>query len=391
MKILHVVPTYLPAVRYGGPIYSVHGLCRSLAEAGHEIHVFTTNVDGPSASPVPLERPVDRDGVKVWYFPSSFLRRLYYSPSMGRALRERTGSFEIVHNHSVFLWPTWEAARQCRRKKIPYAVSPRGMLVRELIRKKNPALKNGWIFLAEKNNLENASVIHLTSEEEKKEILKFGFKLRRLAVVPNGVDIPAEKSAAKDGLSPNVKRVLEAGTPYILFLGRINWKKGLDRLVEAMKRIPGDARLVIAGNDEEGYAKKIEKLAAGFGVAARINFTGPVYGADKQALYENAECFVLPSVSENFGNSVIEAMASGCPAVVTPGVGLSGLVRSSGGGLVADGDPDSLGRAITGLLADPAARERMSSDARKASLSFSWGRAAAEMSAVYGEVLADAR
>ena len=69
LKLLHVVPTYLPATRYGGPIYSVHGLCKALAVRGHEVHVFTTNVDGPGDSAVPLGRPVDLDGVKVWYFP----------------------------------------------------------------------------------------------------------------------------------------------------------------------------------------------------------------------------------------------------------------------------------------------------------------------------------
>ena len=77
MRILHVVPTYIPAYRYGGPIYSVHGLCKVLAAHGHDIHVFTTNVDGPNDSDVPLGTPVDMDGVKVWYFPSKHLRRLY--------------------------------------------------------------------------------------------------------------------------------------------------------------------------------------------------------------------------------------------------------------------------------------------------------------------------
>src|SRR5262249_2892122 len=68
MRILHVVPTYLPAVRYGGPIFAVHGLCRALARRGHHVEVFTTNVDGSGASPVPLGEPVDLDGVQIRYF-----------------------------------------------------------------------------------------------------------------------------------------------------------------------------------------------------------------------------------------------------------------------------------------------------------------------------------
>src|SRR4029077_18256535 len=86
LHLLHVVPTYLPAVRYGGPIRSVHALCRGLAELGHEVHVFTTSVDGRGDSAVPLGTPVALEGVQVPYSPSRFLRRLYWSPPMRRAL-----------------------------------------------------------------------------------------------------------------------------------------------------------------------------------------------------------------------------------------------------------------------------------------------------------------
>src|SRR5512144_1838241 len=107
MRILHVVPSYLPAARYGGPIFAVHGLCRALAARGHHVEVFTTNVDGPYNSAVPLRIPIPLDGVRVTYFPSEALRRLYWSPPLGRALHADLASFTVVHLHSVFLWPTW--------------------------------------------------------------------------------------------------------------------------------------------------------------------------------------------------------------------------------------------------------------------------------------------
>src|SRR5688572_27531957 len=110
MRILHVVPTYLPATRYGGPIYSVHGLCKALVELGHEVEVCTTSVDGPGDSVVPYEQPVLLDGVRVRYFRSARLRRLYYAPDMKRYLREAMRAFDVLHLHSVFLWPTSMAA-----------------------------------------------------------------------------------------------------------------------------------------------------------------------------------------------------------------------------------------------------------------------------------------
>src|SRR5262245_28937163 len=115
MKILHVVPTYYPAVRYGGPIQSVHGLASSLAAQGHDVHVYTTNANGPGVSRVPVDRPVPLDGVMVWYFATSFGRRVYRSVRMRQALSENIANFDIVHLHSVFLWPTSAAAQAARR------------------------------------------------------------------------------------------------------------------------------------------------------------------------------------------------------------------------------------------------------------------------------------
>jgi len=145
LKILHVVPSYLPATRYGGPIRSVHGLARAQAARGHDVKVFTTNVDGPTVSPVSVGVPVDISGVEVWYFPTSVGRRLYRSPAMAAALYHGGMSFDIVHLHSVFLWPTMMAARWATSTATPYVLTPRGMLVADLIARKSRWLKRTWI------------------------------------------------------------------------------------------------------------------------------------------------------------------------------------------------------------------------------------------------------
>src|SRR4030095_10027708 len=163
LRLLHVVPTYLPALRYGGPIRSVHALCRALAADGHDVHVFTTSVDGPGDSDVALEQPVDLEGVKVTYFPSRRLRRLYWSPPMRRALAASVGGFDVGHLHAVYLWPIWAAARAAHAHGVPYVISPRGMLVPELIRRKSRWVKAAWIALVERGNLEAAAPIHATA------------------------------------------------------------------------------------------------------------------------------------------------------------------------------------------------------------------------------------
>lgn len=380
MKVLHVVPSYLPATRYGGPIYSVHGLCKALAQRGHEVSVFTTNVDGPNDSAVPLGQPVEVDGVQVWYFPSRILRRLYWAPGLGRALREQIDTFDVVHLHSVFLWPTWVAARSAFKAGIPYMVAPRGMLVRDLIKRKNRFVKTLWIRCIERRTLTQASGIHITAEIEQQELEKFDFDLPPMFYVPNGIDEidSAAINSEKDDVVPDY--------PYVLFLGRLHWKKGLDRLIRAWPHVT-DINLVIAGNDEENYQQEMEKLAKCEGVEDRIKFIGPVYGDDKWQLYKNAKIFILPSYSENFGNVVLEAMAMGCPVIVTPEVGLSRVVEQNECGIVTPGDPESLAKDIVQLLKNPDECKKFGLNAKRiAHDHYSWSTVALSMQKAYQSI-----
>jgi len=354
MRILHVVPTYLPATRYGGPIYSVHGLCKALVNNGHEVHVFTTNVDGSADSPVPLLQPVEMDGVKIWYFPSQYLRRLYLSPLLMKCLREEITGFDIVHLHSVFLWPTWAAARMARKFGVPYVLSPRGMLVKDLIKRKNRFLKTMWIYLVEKRNIVGATFVHLTSEVELKELGSLNLCFGDTVIIPNGVEDPADWDM--NTVSSDILDVIK-NQSLILFLGRINWKKGLDRLIDAMPSIQG-AHLVIAGNDEENYLPQLENLVSNKNLENRVTFIcRNITGADKEALFSAAKVFVLPSYSENFGNTVPEAMIRACPVVVTEEVGAADLVRHAQAGRVVSAN--HLSDAVNEVLADPLSASRI--------------------------------
>lgn len=386
MRILHVVPTYLPAYRYGGPIQSVHGLCRALARRGHDVHVFTTNVDGRSNSEVPLASSVDRDGVKVWYFQSKYLRRLYWAPAMKKKLDEQVNQFDLLHLHSIYLWPTWMAARAARRARIPYLVAPRGMLVKELIERKNRWIKLAWIWLIERYTLENAAGIHMTTELEVKEAARFRIALPSIFVVPNGIDISdVEGNPAVYHPSTAIPYQKE---PFLLFLGRINWKKGLDRLIPALTYV-SKVRLVIAGNDEENYQPVLERLAEDHGVRDRVTFVGSVQNQDKLALLKDATALILPSYSENFGNVVLEAMGVGCPVVVTPEVGLANIVQKTGAGLVIEGTSTVLGKCLQDLLSNPDLLQQMGSRGRQAVADhFTWDSVGKQMEEVYDQVVA---
>jgi glycosyltransferase involved in cell wall biosynthesis len=363
VRILHVVPTYLPATRYGGPIVSVHGLCRALAARGHDVHVFTTNVDGDGRSDVPLGVAVPLDGVNVHYFASSF-DRIYYSPGLRRALRS-VDDFDVVHLHSVFLWPTAAAARAARKAGIPYVVSPRGMLVPELIERKSRLVKQAWIRLFERRTFRQSALVHFTAQREWDDARRTGIPIPEAVIIPNGVEVSLDRDAPRGD--------------DLLFLGRINWKKGLDRLIEAMRLLP-EARLIIAGNDEENYRATLPSTE-------NVRFAGAVSGDVKDDLLRRAAVLVLPSYSENFGNVVLEAMAVGTPVVVTPEVGLAEEVEHSGAGVVVSNDPPLLAAALRELLADPARRAEMGRRGRAAvEARFTWGRVAARMEEAYARL-----
>ena len=382
MRVLHVVPTYFPAVRYGGPIWSVHSLCRALVLRGHEVNVVTTNIDGPGKLDVPTNRPVNLDGVSVSYFPSNHLRRLYWSPPLAEHLRGVIKNIEFIHLHSIFLWPTSAAARIAARNHVPWCVAPRGALVPELVRQRNKWIKNAWLSLIENRTLEGAAFIHATSELEAVNVAGFGLRLPPVIVIPNGVDIPGSVDA--DDITSTLPFNRSSG-PLFLFLGRVNWKKGLDRLIPALVQVP-TAQLVVAGNDEEGLTPHLQKLAQNAGVASRVFFIGPVHGKAKDALLRAATLLVLPSYNENFGNVVLESLACGRPVAVTAAVGVAPIVVAANAGMVVPDEPVAMGLALAALVASPDRLDEMGRNGRElVSSSYSWDAIARRMEVAYAE------
>jgi glycosyltransferase involved in cell wall biosynthesis len=238
-------------------------------------------------------------------------------------------------------------------------------------------MKSLWIRLIEQRSLIESAGVHATAEFEAAEIKSLGLRLPEIFCVPNGVSWPAELLTLAAGPYAGVSR------PYALFLSRIDPKKGLDRLIEAWRWVP-DLPLLVAGNDEEGYQKKLEKLADEHRVRERVIFLGLVSDEHKWALYENAMMFILPSYSENFGNVVAEAMAMGCPVVVTAEVGLAKLVNESQSGVVSDGAPQKLAESVTALMRDASRRKLMGERGRLTARRYlSWEGVAVQMENLY--------
>lgn len=384
LKILQVLPFYLPAHRYGGPVQSVHGLSRSLVRFGADVTVFTTNIDGPDDLDVPVERETTLDGVRVWYFPVRLPRSWTRAPRMTAALARRVQEFDLVHVHGLFQYPTMASCAACRRRGVPYVLSPRGMLDPHAIRVKSTVKKRLYLALLEGRNLKRAAALHFTSAEELALAAAIGVRTPGF-VIPNGLDIAAFPDAASrrpDGTdSPST----------ILFLGRMHQKKGLDLLIPAFAQVvaarPG-SRLILAGPDDGGYLATVRALIRQHGLEDSVRYVGMLLGQDKVDALCNADFLVLPSYSENFGMVVIEALVCGTPVVVSDRVNIWTEIAEAGAGLVTPCDSGALAAAMLEVLGSRSRMREMGERGRElVEQAYTWDRLAEQMLGVYLNIL----
>lgn len=367
MKILHIIPTYKPAYSVGGPIWSVHGLNKYLSKKGMDVTVYTTN--RAIEDKVPTNRSINVDGVDVYYFPASRPKKWEHSKKMRKSLAESIHEYDIVHITSVFLSASTCGSYYARKNNIPYIISPRGALMKETIEGKNTLLKKLYLNLIEKRNLRESSGIHFTVRDEKQEYESLGLPLPSPIIIPNGLepeefDLDVEKGKfRKEHNIPEDKKI-------ILFLSRINWKKGLDTLILSFKKVLEeyeDAVLVIAGGDDkDGYRSKVKEMVKENGLEDDVKFVGMVLDEDKVSVYQDADIFALPSYSENFGIVVAEAMYFGLPVVTTPNVGISNIVKDYKAGFVVDKDESKVSNAMLKILENENLFNKMSKNGKKA-------------------------
>lgn len=308
-RIFHTIP--FVSEEAAGPTYSVVRLCETLIKQGHQVMLVT--LEGRLMSTPP-------SFLKVFPWGSG-PRRLGISPAMRKWLYEKAamGEIDLIHNHSLWMMPNIYPGQVSKKCRLPYVVSPRGTFSKWAMASGSKVKRIFWP-LVQRPSLEALTCWHATAESEYKDIRRLGFR-QPVAVIPNGIDIPEMPEKEK------------SQNHTLLFLGRIHPKKGLDMLLPAWKAIQDrfpNWRLSIAGPDNGGYLIKMHRFASDLGLQ-RVEFYGPLYGKDKWTTYRNADLFVLPSYSENFGMAVAEALASGLPAIVSKGAPWEGLGARNAG------------------------------------------------------------
>ena len=364
MRILHVIPSYLPAKIASGPIKPTHALNKELVKKGIEVVVYTTNLDGKEILDVSLNKEINIDGVKVYYFPITW-RFWHYSFSLHRALAENAKNFDLIHITSVFLSASTLGAYYAKKFNKPYIISPHGSLMREPL-SRNVLKKKIYIKLIENKNLIGAEAIHFTVEKEKDDYLKLGLPLEKAIIISNSIDL----GNAVDAVFSNnfrEKFKISKEKKIVIFIGRLHQIKGLDTLILAFAKVvkkEPEIVLVLAGPDD-GCGKNLKSQISNLKINDKVIFTGMLLGGDKIAAYCESDVFVLPSYSENFGMAVIEAMYCELPVVITKGVGIANEVEKNGAGLVVEKEVGQVAEAILKILQNPEISKKMGENGRK--------------------------
>ena len=320
LKLLHIVPDI--ALSSGGLGLAALRFGEAVAKAGARVTLFSAS-NGNQTLLKPVAN-VDNFECVDYSFSGSFAQRLIQQQTRidEYCAKHRP---DIIHLHGVWLPFLMIAARVANMRGIPYIISPHGSYEPWALNQKR--LKKAIALMTYQGMVNRgAAMFFATAQQEVNSIRRLRI-LQPIAVIPNGVDI----SSPPEHVSSDGKRI-------ILFLSRIHPKKGLLDLVEAWAKVRNPTwRIVIAGPDENGHQSEVQAAIVARGLAPDFEFIGLVDGVRKSACFQNAELFILPTYSENFGIAVAEALAHELPVITTTGAPWEDLVTFKCGWWVTPG------------------------------------------------------
>lgn len=348
----------------GGPTFVLRKMAIGLTGAGVENVVACTDDDGPTRKMPDLKWATDT-GIRVFVFPRQ-MRFYSFSGGMARWLLKNVESFDVVHVHSIFNFPSAAACLIARLRKRPYIVHTLGILSQWGFANRRSMLKPLSFRLLEKRLLLRAHAVHVTSELERKAV---DYYLQRSPKSPANdfktriIVIPEPSELAADGEWSNVR----ANTQTVLFMSRVDPKKGFDILFAAFSRVRQrvpSARLLVVGPGDPDYIESLKKQVAALALDEFVTWRGFAGGAEKWETLRSGAVLVLPSHAENFAVIVLEALSVGTPVVISDNVGLADAIKEANAGIVTTMKPDDVAEGIISLLTDDALCDRVRTNGR---------------------------
>jgi glycosyltransferase involved in cell wall biosynthesis len=377
LRVLNVIPRL--AVHCGGPVTAVLGLTNALSDVGVDVKLITTGHFAEETSQdVTCETRV---------FPAR-IGRWQWSRHLGRALREEVSRSDVVTLHTLWNYPVASAAWACRSAGVPYILRTCGMLDSWSLARK-PLKKRIYNTLIQRRIIDNASALWFTSEKERDGTRPFGYGCGEI-VLPLGVQ-RASYEVIPDGSVFRSRHPDLKGRRIILYLGRINPEKQPGLLIEAFAEVGEqfpDTTVVIAGPDECSHSIELKRLAQTAGISHRVYFAGIMRGDEVKEALAASVIFVLASKYENFGLTVIEAMACGIPVIVSDMVSVADVVAEYDVGRVISPNRGILAESLRELLLNPGLAERMGAQGRRLAMErFTWDKIVPSLISVYEQAI----
>lgn len=365
MRILHVI--YWLAALGGGPTTGLASLARAQAARGHKVQVLPCG-----RVPGPTTLPAGEDGNLLVHEPPTALPHMFHDSRVMATVRRIAQGQDIVHIHGTWRYHLLAAGRAAREYGIPYIIRPAGNLG-TIMRRRRLVLKVPYFKLFERPMYTHAAAIHCTSQKEVDELGYWNLPTRCF-IVPQPVQPDLLKLKTSPSVLTSLCPNLRQNDRVILNLGRIALKKRLELLLEAFIRLQSefpDLHLVLAGPHEDvGIVKRVQARAEQAGIASRVSMPGMVLGEQKAALLSRATVFALPSVEENFGIAVAEAMLFGIPCIVAEGVALGHEIEKHNAGVVTHSSTECFTLALRDILSDNQKYKKCAEAARLAAQSF---------------------
>ncbi len=346
MKILMITCTFPPRA-FGGITKSSYNLAKELVKRGHEVDVCTTDLGDNSNSRLMVMHKESLDGINVYYFRNisnflAFNHRLFLPVGFISFIKENVGKYDVIHVNDYRSVLAVVVSYYSKRYNKPYILQTHGAIMPFF---NKTILKKIFDKIYGKKILEGASKIIASTELEADhyEIMKIK---NNVEVIPNPVELSDFNASPKNG---NFRRKYGLNNRKILlFLNRINRVKGLDLLLHSYAELGmTETMLVIAGPDD-GYLENMNELIEKFDIADNILYVGPLYGKEKIEAYADANVYVLPSLFESFGNTVVESLMCGTPVITTKNCGNSYLAKKFG--RVVKNDKNEFKNAIKDVL-----------------------------------------
>lgn len=319
---------------------SVSMLAEQLEKSGIQTEAYATTANGKTELPVTPNTPLVVDGVTVTYFKRLTKDHSHFSPVLLRQLWKQAKSFDVIHIHAWWNLVSLFSCLVALMRNVPVVVSPRGTLSPYSFQNKNIGIKWFIHHLLGKPLLKRC-YIHVTSKQEAEAIGKI-VKSKGITNIPNFVKLPEHIIAANK----------QTGVFKLVFFSRIEEKKGLDILLDALPFVTCPYILTVAGDGDSTYISTLKTLAEKNGVADNINWVG-FKSADKFEMLAGQDLLVLPSHDENFGNVIIESLSEGTAVLVSPFVGLSGYVTENKLGWQCELNAAALGNMINFIIGRP--------------------------------------